>query len=162
MIDDLATLLPRDLSLTVSTLIQRTASSKETIHCRGVTATRNDEELLLDLSATPLPDPSGDGDPHVLISFRNTRTVQTPSTSGDKQHSLDAEDAIHQRVNDLELELVSTKENLQATIEELQTTNEELQSTNEELQSANEELQSSNEELHSVNEELFTVNSIRT
>ncbi len=70
------------------------------------------------------------------------------------------------RIKELEQELKSTKEYLQATIEELETANEELKSTNEELQSSNEELQSTNEELEtskeelqSVNEELVTVNN---
>jgi two-component system CheB/CheR fusion protein len=73
---------------------------------------------------------------------------------------------INQHVIDLELELKSTRENLQATIEEMETSNEELQSTNEEFQAANEELQSANEELEtsreelqSVNEELMTLNA---
>lgn len=68
--------------------------------------------------------------------------------------------------NELEQELIYTKENLNSTIEELQasneemkSTNEELQSTNEELQSANEELETSKEELQSLNEELITINA---
>ena len=68
-------------------------------------------------------------------------------------------------MKDLEQELQSTREYLQASIEELETSNEELRSTNEELQSVNEELQSTNEELEtskeelqSTNEELATVN----
>ena len=72
---------------------------------------------------------------------------------------------INQHVIDLELELKSTREDLQATIEEMETSNEELQSTNEEFQAANEELQSVNEELEtsreemqSTNEELMTLN----
>ncbi len=67
---------------------------------------------------------------------------------------------------EIEQELQSTRDNLQATIEELEASNEELKSTNEEVQSANEELQSMNEELEtakeelqSTNEELVTVNS---
>lgn len=63
------------------------------------------------------------------------------------------------RIELLEDELNTTRENLQATIEELETSNEELQATNEEMVAANEELQSTNEELHSVNEELYTVNA---
>ena len=51
-------------------------------------------------------------------------------------------------------ELETTNEELQSTVEELETTNEELQSTNEELETMNEELQSTNEELHTTNEEL--------
>jgi two-component system CheB/CheR fusion protein len=51
-------------------------------------------------------------------------------------------------------ELETTNEELQSTVEELETTNEELQSTNEELETMNEELQSTNEELQTMNEEL--------
>ncbi len=70
-----------------------------------------------------------------------------------------------QRLQDLERELLVTREYLQSTIEELESANEELKSSNEELQSSNEELQSTNEELEtskeelqSSNEELTTVN----
>src|SRR5208283_4723017 len=70
------------------------------------------------------------------------------------------------RFEELEQELLYTRETLQATVEEsqasneeLKSTNEELQSTNEELQSTNEELETSKEELQSINEELVTLNS---
>jgi two-component system, chemotaxis family, CheB/CheR fusion protein len=72
---------------------------------------------------------------------------------------------VETRVQELERELLTTKEYLQtsigdlaATNEELQSSNEELQSSNEELQSSNEELETSKEELQSTNEELTTVN----
>ncbi|QKF66785.1 PAS/CheB/CheR domain-containing sensor histidine kinase [Arcobacter venerupis] len=61
-------------------------------------------------------------------------------------------------IQELEQELIETKERLQSAVEDLQSSNEELQSTNEEFQSSNEELQSSNEELQSTNEELIVVN----
>ena len=64
-----------------------------------------------------------------------------------------------QRINELELELQYTRENLQAIVEELESSNEEQQASNEELIASNEELQSTNEELHSVNEEIHTVNA---
>lgn len=64
-----------------------------------------------------------------------------------------------ERIQDLEKDLLHSRENLQATVEELESSNEELQATNEELLSSNEELQSTNEELQSVNEELYTVNA---
>lgn len=62
------------------------------------------------------------------------------------------------RIEELEHELLYTKEYLQGTIEELETSNEELQSTNEELQSTNEEMQSTNEELETSQEELQSLN----
>jgi two-component system CheB/CheR fusion protein len=71
----------------------------------------------------------------------------------------------NQAVEDLERELVYTKQQLHSTIgqmetslEELKSTNEELQSTNEELQSTNEESLTTKEEMQSLNEELMTVN----
>ena len=70
------------------------------------------------------------------------------------------------RFEELENELLKSREELRTTREEMQTAHEELKSTNEELQSTNEELQSTNEELttskeemQSMNEELQSVNS---
>mgnify|MGYP003648639937 CR=1 FL=1 len=67
---------------------------------------------------------------------------------------------------ELELELSTTREQLNSTIEELETANEELKASNEEamtmneeLQSNNEELETSKEELQSLNEELTTLNN---
>lgn len=59
----------------------------------------------------------------------------------------------------LEIELSTTRGELQNHIEQLRSLNEEMQSSNEELQAANEELETSREELQSLNEELITVNS---
>ena len=68
-------------------------------------------------------------------------------------------------VVDLESELASTREYLEALVEEhartndeLAASNEEFVSSNEELQSMNEELETAKEELQSSNEELTTVN----
>ena len=65
----------------------------------------------------------------------------------------------------LQQELLSAQERLQAlteehqtALEELRSSNEELHSVNEEVQSTNEELETSKEELQSLNEELHTVN----
>jgi two-component system CheB/CheR fusion protein len=66
----------------------------------------------------------------------------------------------------LEAEIKSLKEDLQAASdgfhtshEELTAANEEVLAMNEELQSSNEELETSKEELQSMNEELVTVNN---
>ncbi len=68
-------------------------------------------------------------------------------------------------VEELEKELIYTKQQLHTTIEQMETSLEELKSTNEELQSTNEEHQSTNEEalttkeeMQSLNEELMTIN----
>jgi two-component system CheB/CheR fusion protein len=67
----------------------------------------------------------------------------------------DPELALQRSLEDLQ----STREEMQTSQEELKSTNEELQSTNEELQSTNEELTTSKEEMQSLNEELQAVNA---
>ncbi|HEY1690575.1 MAG TPA: chemotaxis protein CheB [Polyangiaceae bacterium] len=94
---------------------------------------------------------------HVLISFEPTEGVDTRAPRAATEFDLDQ--VSRDQLNLLEVELSSTKENLQAAIEELEASNEELQASNEELLASNEELQSTNEELQSVNEELYTVNA---
>ncbi len=54
----------------------------------------------------------------------------------------------------LELELTSTREDLERSIQQLEAINEELKSSNEELLSLNEEMQSANEELEASKEEI--------
>ena len=70
-----------------------------------------------------------------------------------------------ERVLELEAEINTARQCLQAVIEEHETSqeemkasSEEMQSTNEELRSTMEELETSKEELQSINEELQTVN----
>jgi len=93
---------------------------------------------------------------YYLISYRIDETRSNRKTKG--KTTVDVEVEVNNRVVELEKELQTSRENLQATVEELETSNEELQSSNEELIASNEELQSTNEELQSVNEELYTVN----
>ena len=94
-----------------------------------------------------------------------TDVVVRSKTSKEKTKAADAD----RRVEELQHELIASRdyaqsviqdleaanEELQSANEEILSSNEELQSTNEELDAAKEELQSSNEELNTVNEELF-------
>ncbi|MEP7123182.1 MAG: CheR family methyltransferase [Byssovorax sp.] len=107
--------------------------------------------------------PSGDGESGLLmVVFQELGPLLS-------RQQADTEGAIppyrDNIVQQLEVELRSTKDSLRTTIEEfkdsteeLKSSNEELVSTNEELQSTNEEMQTSKEELQSINEELQTVN----
>ncbi len=97
----------------------------------------------------------------ILILFADVLKVPDSETADPKREKTESTKAM----NDLELALQRSIEDLQSTREEMQTSQEELKSTNEELQSSNEELQSTNEELttskeemQSLNEELQTVN----
>ncbi len=87
----------------------------------------------------------------LLVSFETS--VIAPVKVPASELSTDAP-----RYQDLEQELVLTKEHLHTVIEELETSNEELQSLNEEMQATNEELQTANEQLQTVNEELQATN----
>ena len=62
------------------------------------------------------------------------------------------------RIAQLERELGSTRDYLQATMEEHESSKEELKSAHEEVLSANEEFQSTNEELETAKEELQSAN----
>jgi len=98
----------------------------------------------------------------LLVSFQE---IARPITVRSR-HKRTVKPAELGRIEEVERDLASLKENYQAALEEqqasneeLKATNEEMQSTNEELQSTNEELETSQEELQSINEELITVNS---
>ncbi|MHB8877975.1 MAG: chemotaxis protein CheB, partial [Myxococcaceae bacterium] len=111
------------------------------------------------LDVMPLAEP-GAGGRSVLVLFNEVPLVPAPGGAGPE--ALPPPDA---RVQDLERELATVKDQLQSNLDEmalanedLQASNEELQSSNEELQSTNEELETSKEELQSTNEELTTVN----
>jgi two-component system CheB/CheR fusion protein len=100
-----------------------------------------------------------------MVLFHEERNLQSAREASDAASSLTPTATEDAKTQELERELVMTKEYLQSAIEELESSNEELKSSNEELQSSNEELQSTNEELEtskeelqSSNEELTTVN----
>lgn len=96
----------------------------------------------------------------VMIAFKDV--VQPPKTKRKRTRTLpDSKqaDELEQELLKTREELRSTREEMQTTHEELKSTNEELQSTNEELQSTNEELTTSKEEMQSMNEELQSVNA---
>ncbi len=146
------------LHIAVSTALQRAAKVREPIITKNIRTALQGEETLLDLQIDPIYDEKSRS-LHYHIQFLRIRHTEPLPTLTGEDREFDAEQQYRQYINDLEAELQTNRETLQATIEELQTSNEELQATNEELLAANEELQSTNEELHSINEELYTVNA---
>lgn len=97
----------------------------------------------------------------LLLTFEDKGPLRKRSTKAGKSGDPTRDGAIEE----LERELIYTKQQLHTTIEQMETSLEELKSTNEELQSTNEELQSTNEEalttkeeMQSLNEELMTIN----
>ncbi|MBL8242331.1 MAG: EAL domain-containing protein [Bryobacterales bacterium] len=105
------------------------------------------------LQANVFPAPRATQEKLFVVSFVESAMPDEPAAS---QATISAEN--DEQMRELERELHTTREHLQAVVEELETSNEELQALNEEMQSANEELQASNEELHASNEELQSTN----
>lgn len=151
---NLANLLPKEISAVVTNIIRRLRDKQETVLFENVKMVKNDQISIMSIEGKVIQ--SGDEQPLYLIMFRDHKTADPPD---EKREVIHLEDQYKDQLTELQNELQFTKENLQATVEELETSNEELQASNEELIAGNEELQSTNEELQSVNEELYTVNS---
>jgi two-component system CheB/CheR fusion protein len=105
---------------------------------------------LVDVTIRPLDRVDAPSFALVMLADSDSRLPSAPVESAM---------ATDRRSAELEVEILRTREALQATIEEIEATNEQLKAANEELLSSNEELQSTNEELSSLNEELHSVNA---
>ncbi len=134
---------------------------------KGVGSTRKDdvrltvdgEERRVNLHVVALGEgPRGEQNLLVLFEPRPVanRTSATDMASGPVDESRVTE--VLARNAELQREVKTTREYMQAVVEEQEGTNEELRSANEEIQSANEELQSTNEELETAKEELQSTN----
>ncbi|MGZ4978710.1 MAG: CheR family methyltransferase, partial [Methylobacter sp.] len=153
------------LQLELRSIIQSASQDTTTTLSRELSIKTNGDFQSVLLSLRTLSNPNNQQN-LLLMSFQDIKHPATAYKSAHAKHKRSSKLDELRHIEDLELELTYTKENLQATIEEqfasneeLKCTNEEMQSTNEELQSTNEELGTSKEELQSINEELVTVNS---
>ena len=121
----------------------------------------NDQHNFVNISVYPMLEGP---EPHFLILFKNQEYHGNAGGTNDSPGNgpTDSQDL---RVEQLESELLQSREDMrniteeqEAANEELQSANEELLSGSEELQAVNEELETSKEELQSTNEELIIVN----
>lgn len=135
----------------------RAARDLKPVHYSGLKLTEAPDSPCVRLQVEPITGKDGELT-HLMVTFEPVKEpVKTAQANPSEELSLHS--ISRERMNNLDSELRTTRENLQATIEELETSNEQLQATNEELVASNEEVQSTIEELHSVNEELYTVNA---
>jgi two-component system CheB/CheR fusion protein len=156
---DLAEMLDPAFKIPLVAAMERALKDDKPITFSKIELTASPHEgKRADLTVRPLERTNPDSPRFLLVSIKEQEEVVQPG-DGETQTSIDADQLIAGRNDELELELNRTREALQSTIEENETANEELQASNEELMSANEELQSTNEELSSVNEELYSVNA---
>lgn len=152
--ENVRALLPEVLHLPFVSAVSRVIREKRSVQFSGLLWEREDEQFELKFKVTPCH-PTRQEAPFLMLEISSTSRNPVSTHEQDMESSTE----VMNRIEQLELELSYTRENLQATIEELESTNEEQQATNEELIASNEELQSTNEELHAVNEELYTVNN---
>jgi len=150
------------LKIKLANAIRKVLSHNQEIRYEGIQVKDNGGQQFINITVMPLSEQKT-MQGLMMVVFEVTLPPMKGRPEKGKRYSVKKED---KHVEELEQELLYTRENLQTTIEEMDTTNEELKSTNEELQSTNEELQSTNEEmetskeeLQSLNEELVTVNA---
>jgi two-component system CheB/CheR fusion protein len=146
-----------ELRYVIGNIIHQARTQKGVVAINDIKLKEEGETRLLNLKAGLLEDAGLQG---MVLIFEDKGLVKS-ARRGTK--SSDA--GRNNMAEDLEKELVYTKQQLNSTIEQMETSLEELKSTNEELQSTNEELQSTNEEslttkeeMQSLNEELMTIN----
>jgi two-component system CheB/CheR fusion protein len=146
-----------ELRYVLGNVIHQARTQKGMATINDIKVKADDQVWVLNLKAELLQE-SGLKD-MVLVIFEDKGMVKKAGRTGKTT------DNKSQAAQELEKELVYTKQQLNSTIEQMETSLEELKSTNEELQSTNEELQSTNEEslttkeeMQSLNEELMTIN----
>ncbi len=143
------------IRLALAAALREASENKKTVQRHGLVPDEANSTQTVDVTVREVHDPGALAGT-LLIVFHE-RFVEAPVAL-----RLPGSKALR---GGLQLELLRTRQDMQAmreemkaSQEELQAANEELQSTNEELQSTNEELTSSKEEMQSMNEELQAVN----
>jgi two-component system CheB/CheR fusion protein len=146
-----------ELRYVLGNIIHQARTQKTLVTINDIKLKEDTQVRLVNLQASMLEQAGLQGLVLVVFEDKGVFKASKRSKKSDTPHS--------KAVEDLEKELVYTKQQLHSTIEQMETSLEELKSTNEELQSTNEELQSTNEEslttkeeMQSLNEELMTIN----
>jgi len=147
--------IPQDLALFVNNVLRRLKDGDNIVEFENITGIERFAAKRISLVGRVV---RLENKNFYHISFE-AHNIDATQKADESNTSVEIEQQVGKRIQELERSLQLTKENLQATVEELETSNEELQSSNEELIASNEELQSTNEELQAVNEELYSVNA---
>lgn len=154
VVNNVLKLAKEELKYALASSLQQALKSDGIISSAPLKLKSDGQARLISIRATAANEP---GMPAcILITFEDQGPVKKNKERAGQTDQAD----------ELEKELVYTKQQLNGTIEQMENSLERLRLSNEELQSANEELQSTNEEslttkeeMQSLNEELMTVNS---
>jgi two-component system, chemotaxis family, CheB/CheR fusion protein len=153
---DFLAMVPEGIRTKLRPAIQRAYRENVPVVVPGGRIGRNGSTISFSMRLQPV---QNDGETLLLACFVDEAKEEQ------KQSSLIAPEDVT-RVTELEIELATTRTELQGAIraleissEEQTAINEEALSVNEEFQSTNEELLTSKEELQSLNEELTALNS---
>ena len=141
-------LVPRALSLALSSALRRAAKEQKPVRYSGVHLPGDGAAQTIDLKVEPLATESGQTGV-MLVYFQKPK--RAPAASENDKFNPSGKSV--GRIADLEDDLEDTKESLQAATEDKETAQEELKASNEELLAGNEELESVNEELITLNTE---------
>lgn len=151
---NLLKLVPSDLGIVLGICLRQVIMNPNEVVKRKVGLFDVDAKVNRTVAVTVKPYLNGESEvPLICIVLEEVEKKEV------QRERVTDNDEVAISIAELEQELVSTRENLQAVIQEIESANEELQSSNEEMISTNEELQSTNEELQSLNEELHTLSA---
>lgn len=139
-------------------LMAEIASALAEVRASGLSVRRDGLALdeLIDVSIEVIPLKTAGSKGGVAIIFEDASRRPGRKRSAPSHPIPESEK--DRRLGQLEREMISTRDYLQATIEEQEAVKEELKSAHEEVLSANEEFQSTNEELETAKEELQSAN----
>jgi two-component system CheB/CheR fusion protein len=161
----------QDLLMELRSAVHEAIKEQRRVRKEGVRIQQQDGAYkLVNLQVMPVTAANA-AEPCYLVLFEAAGSLQSPEKTAARKSPRKAgktgqevvegpetTDKRDLRIQELEHELLSSREYMQSIIESQEASNEELQSANEEIQSANEELQSTNEELETAKEELQSTN----
>lgn len=150
-------MIKEELKYVLGNALHQASSTQQRVEVSDIKIKEGNRLFLISFVVDYLEDSSLQG--LLMVTFQERESTEKVKKTIKNSGISDA------AVDDLQKELIYTKQQLHQTIEqmeisleELKSTNEELQSTNEELQSTNEEALTTREEMQTLNEQLMTVN----
>ena len=157
-----------DLRLPLGRLIRRAHKEGGPVRRDGIPVTIGSRVRRVSVTVLPLAADEADRR-HCLVVFepglRERDTQAEAGAEGTAKALSEGKAEVDARIQELERELMETREYLQAVVDQHDAAHTQLEvayqaslSANEEYQSTNEELESTKEELQSLNEELTTLN----